>query len=107
MIERRPWGWFVLLMRTPFAWVKVLRVRDGHRTSLQWHALRREYWMSLASGGAATVGHQELRLFALMPVVVERGRWHRVTGPALIVEVAWGVPDEDDVHRVDDDYGRA
>lgn len=106
MLERRPWGWFIVLARLPFAWVKVIRVREGHRTSLQWHALRSEYWLCLTSGGVAMVGHAVWETFALLPLAVRRGQWHRLCGPLLALEVAWGLPKEGDISRVDDDYGR-
>lgn len=79
----RPWGWMVTLISRPTWWLKLLRVSE--RTSLQYHHNRDEYFIGVFR--------------------VPRGDKHRLQH-GFFIELATGSPDEDDIVRLDDDYGR-
>ena len=106
---RKPWGGEWLLRRTEAYAVKVLRLKGGCRTSLQYHRVKRETlfpgtgeaWLELHNDGA--VKRELLR----GPVEVPAGTVHRLLAmtDAEVVEVS-GV-ELDDVVRLEDDYGRA
>ncbi len=103
--ERRPWGWFLVLLRLPRLWVKILRIRKGCRTSLQWHGWRSELWLPILGSGVMQIGHNFHPLGDGYQVV-DWAVWHRLAGPLLLLEIAWGRPREGDVFRIADDYGR-
>ena len=86
-MKTRPWGWFIKLIDLNFFWIKLIRVNT--RTSLQYHQYRTELHISKYG----------LQLY--MPL--ER---HRMASGTFL-EIAWGKVAEDDIIRLEDDYGRA
>lgn len=108
--DERPWGWWELLAMGPGYKVKRLIVKPGERLSLQYHHHRSEHWVVVQ--GIATVIRDDERLtlgrdqYTYIPV---KGR-HRImnegTEPLVIIEVQVGSCDEDDIVRLEDDYGR-
>ncbi len=90
--------------------MKELYVEEGHRTSLQRHFHRAEYWIVVEGEGKVVVGEEERDLRPGDVVVIPRKTLHRVEGGKggiRIVEVWVGeVLDEEDIERVEDDYGR-
>lgn len=91
----RPWGRMWLLWHTTRLWVKIIRVDEGHRTSLQSHKDRAELHIRLNAG---TDNDFKVRK-------VPKYRMHRM-GPGLYLEIAWGCPNEEDIVRYADDYDR-
>lgn len=81
--ESRPWGWFLKLIHTKRFWIKFIWAPG--RTSSQKHTDRDEWHFGLYK--------------------VKRGEIHRLSHGAFI-EVAVGRPREDDIIRIEDDYGR-
>ncbi len=83
--DERPWGGYLVLEDEPTHKVKRITVRPGKRLSYQRHARRAEHWFVV--GGRATV---------------------TLDGePLVFVEVLVGdYFGEDDIERLDDDYGR-
>ena len=122
----RPWGYYEVLASGPGYLVKRITVEPGKRTSLQWHEERDEDWFVIS--GFGDVDHNLLDKLAKTPHRVQRivdidgfrnchiykGRTHRLsntgTEPLVIIEVQTsGQADgcrEDDIHRIEDDYGR-
>ncbi len=89
--------------------VKLLEVKDGERTSLQYHNQREEVWITLKGEGVAEVGEEKVLLLPGVVVKVERGVKHRITGKhgLTILEVWLGEHlSEEDIVRLEDDYGR-
>jgi mannose-6-phosphate isomerase len=109
--DERPWGdWEIIAVGDGYA-VKRIVVRPGQRLSLQRHAFRAEHWVVV--GGLARVT-QGKAIFSVQPgehVVISRGDAHRVenpgTGDLVFIEVQHGERlDENDIERLQDDYGR-
>lgn len=109
--DTRPWGeWRVIDVGTGFV-VKRITVRPGHRLSLQRHQHRMEQWLVVA--GIATVTRDEA-VFVLgigETTRIAPRQVHRVTNQStddmVFIEVQTGsLLSEDDVERLDDDYGR-
>jgi len=88
MYDSRPWGWWLLLFWSPWLWLKLIRVRPGQRTSLQFHLHRAELHL----------GWWYLRY---VPALES----HRMTA-GWYLELAWGCTDEADIVRLEDDYHR-
>lgn len=98
---------------------KVLLVAPGARLSLQYHFRRGEHWRCLDGPVKVVLGEDEnsLREIILQPgevVRIPQGQWHRLVGLETWGRVAeiWEHTDpaqpssEDDIVRVQDDYGR-
>ena len=107
----RPWGSYLDLVRTDALVVKIIRVKPGCRTSLQFHRERSEHWHVVGGVGRATIADRVLPLEAGASVDVPRTVVHRIecTGSAAlqIVEVQRGRCSEEDIVRIADDFGRA
>jgi hypothetical protein len=92
----RPWGRMWMVCQCKRAWVKIIHVYPGQRTSDQYHAKRSEWHWRL--------GWPHMR-GSMWCKVIRVGRLHRMS-QGWYVEVAWGRPHENDIVRLSDDYGR-
>ncbi|MGH9045804.1 MAG: phosphomannose isomerase type II C-terminal cupin domain [Acidimicrobiales bacterium] len=109
--ERRPWGGFEVLAEAASHKVKRLTVDPGHRLSYQRHAHRSEHWFVVQGQGVATIEGEPHPAGTGTTVDVPVGAAHRIenpgTQPLVFIEVQHGTSfDEDDIERLDDDYGR-
>ena len=112
-IERteRPWGWYETVSEVPGNKVKRIRVYPGQQLSLQRHHQRAEHWVVVLGTARITVGERVVDMAAGQHVDIAIGEVHRLanlTGePVEIVEVQFGAYlGEDDIVRLQDDYGR-
>ncbi len=108
----RPWGYYLVLFEDRGYKVKQFVVRPGKRLSLQRHAKRSEHWFVVSGTALVTRNGETLRCAAGESVDIPLGAIHRVEslGPEdlVIVEIQRGdYVGEDDIERLDDDYGRA
>ncbi len=108
----RPWGHYLVLFEDNGYKVKQFVVRPGKRLSLQRHARRSEHWFVVAGEALVTRNEETLRRAAGESVDIPLGAVHRVEslGPndLVIVEIQRGdYVGEDDIERLDDDFGRA
>ena len=92
--------------------VKRIEVRPGRRLSLQLHHRRSEQWTVVAGAARVTVGEQVLDLGPGEGVGIPVEARHRLenTGgvPLALIEVQTGAYlGEDDIVRLEDDFGRA
>jgi mannose-6-phosphate isomerase-like protein (cupin superfamily) len=110
--DERPWGAYTVLDDAPTHKVKRIEVSPGRRLSYQRHAHRAEHWFVVAGTAEVTLDGEVRALSAGDAVDVPRGSAHRIanTGDEVMVfiEVQHGESfDEDDIERLDDDFGRA
>jgi mannose-6-phosphate isomerase len=109
--NKRPWGGYEILEETnaPIC-VKVLTINPGCRLSLQTHEKRAERWFILDAGIVVTLGDERIETKVGDEVYVEVGVKHRIEnvsgGVARIVELMYGEYHEEDITRIEDDYGR-
>lgn len=110
LVETRPWGAFEQLVCNEQVTVKVITVEPGQRLSLQRHDHRGEMWQVLDGPVDVTLDSRSWAARAGEKVWVPQGAVHRMgnsgTAPARVLEVAFGRFDEDDIHRLEDDYER-
>ena len=104
----KPWGGEMLIRVTGTYVVKVLHLRSGCRTSLQYHRMKRETLLP-GSGQAVLEIHSNGRIeeHALLEAKeLPPGTVHRLSAvhDAEVVEVS--STELDDVVRLEDDYGR-
>jgi mannose-6-phosphate isomerase len=110
--EARPWGRYDVLADAPTHKVKRITVEPGRRLSYQTHAHRSEHWFVVAGEGIVTLDGVEHPVGAGSAIDVPLGAAHRMasTGvdPLVFIEVQRGESfSEDDIERLDDDYGRS
>ncbi len=109
--EKRPWGEYSVLYAGPDYQVKRVQVSPGLRLSLQKHAKRVEKWTIVSGSGQASVGDQFIAAHPGVVIDIPVGEIHRIhnTGkePLVFIEVQFGTYlGEDDIVRLEDDYGR-
>jgi mannose-6-phosphate isomerase-like protein (cupin superfamily) len=89
--------------------VKVLTVNPEQSLSLQYHHNRDEFWHVLSGNGTATVGDGKMPLNPGDDQFIPRETRHRLeTGDSslVILELAFGDFDQNDIVRMEDRYGR-
>jgi mannose-6-phosphate isomerase len=129
----RPWGWYESIDEKSYGAgstetgnkVKRICVHPGQRLSLQKHAQRAEHWLVVRGTARITLGPtncttdapadgQTYREFDLTPgqhCDIAAGQVHRLsnlgTEPVEIIEIQMGsYLGEDDITRLQDDFGR-
>ena len=110
-IEYRPWGSFENLLDEKYCKVKRIIVRPGHKLSYQYHHKRNEVWV-IVQGTATVTLDEEVKTFGWNSVVdIPIGTKHRVENKddedLIFIETQTGTYfGEDDIVRIEDDYGR-
>ena len=110
--EERPWGSWTVLDEGEGFKVKRINVKPHSRLSYQTHDHRSEWW-SVVSGKASSV--IDGKVIITEPgesVEVPVGMPHRIVNDEdselIIIEIQRGeYCGEDDIHRLEDDFGRA
>ncbi|HVE12995.1 MAG TPA: phosphomannose isomerase type II C-terminal cupin domain [Elusimicrobiota bacterium] len=106
-----PWGSWEVLLTEPGHQVKRIHVKAGKRLSYQTHAKRSEHWFVVQGSGLAVLGGKDIPLSAGQSLDVPVGAPHRMGNPGnselIFIEVQRGdYLGEDDIVRLDDDFGR-
>jgi mannose-6-phosphate isomerase len=109
--EERPWGSFTVLDDAPNHKVKRIEVQPGLRLSYQRHDRRAEHWFIVAGTAEVTLDGMASRLGPGTGIDIPLGAAHRVANmgeePLVFIEVQHGEYfGEDDIERLDDDFGR-
>ena len=109
--DNRPWGRWEEYLFEPSYRVKRIFVFPGKRLSLQYHHQRAEVWVIVQGSGLMTLGEKRFQVSAGDVVRIEKEQRHRIennTAETLVlIETQLGVCPEDDIVRVEDDFGRA
>lgn len=103
----KPWGFFEQLTDNETTTIKIITILAGHRTSLQFHENRSEKWYVLSGNGYAIVeDKKEIQIGD--EIVVPRKTIHRLeaTTDLKILEISFGLFEESDIKRLEDDYVR-
>ena len=109
--ETRPWGEFFVLSDEATHKVKRIVVRPGQRLSYQRHQRRAEHWFVVSGIAQVTLDGVVRTVAAGEAIDIPRGAAHRIENggvdDVVFVEVQHGEYfGEDDITRLDDDYGR-
>jgi mannose-6-phosphate isomerase len=107
----RPWGSYEVLEDADGHKVKRIVVTPGCRLSYQRHTHRSEHWFVLQGDADVTLDDVLITAAAGSAVDVPAGTAHRLgnsgNSPLVIIEVQHGgYCGEDDIERLEDDYGR-
>ena len=109
--EERPWGNYCVIGKGDGYQVKRIVVNADSRLSYQRHTHRSEHWIIVSGTGVAVLEGIDQVVGPGDAVEVPVGALHRIgnTGdrPLTFVEVQLGdYLGEDDIERLDDDFGR-
>ncbi|MBE9536797.1 MAG: glycosyltransferase, partial [Proteobacteria bacterium] len=110
--DRRPWGYYEVFADDANHKVKRIIVKPGKRLSLQRHRRRSEHWHVIYGEGVVTLEEREIILKAGDSVDIPQGAVHRMENRGredmAFVEVQRGdYFGEDDIERLEDDFGRS
>jgi len=107
-----PWGrWEVLLDEKTYK-VKRVTVLPGKRLSYQRHSKRNEHWSIISGRALVTIDGRDTLLEAGHAIDIPSEAAHRVSNPGqsllVFIEIQRGsYLGEDDIIRLEDDYGRS
>ena len=107
--EQRPWGNFERFTKNESTTVKILTLNPEQEFSLQEHEHRTEFWKIIGGDGLVTVGEKQSEANIDDEFLVEPKMLHRAKAGAdglKILEITFGDFDEEDIERMEDDYGR-
>jgi mannose-6-phosphate isomerase len=109
--DRRPWGSYEVLDEGALFKVKRIEVLSGKRLSYQKHSKRAEHWFVVAGEAKVTLNDQDIRVPAGEAIDIPIGAAHRVENEGsetlVFIEVQRGTYlGEDDIVRLQDDFGR-
>lgn len=110
--DRRPWGTFTVLDEGASFKVKRIEVLPGKRLSYQKHSRRTEHWFVVQGTAKVTLDGRDILVKTGHAIDISVGTSHRVKNPGeellVFIEVQRGdYLGEDDIVRLQDDYGRA
>ena len=110
--DERPWGSYTVLADEDDHKVKRIVVKPGQRLSYQLHHKRAEHWFVVRGQGVVTLDDQPVPVGPGVAVDIPIGSSHRISNTGgddlVFVEVQHGSYfGEDDIVRLDDDYGRS
>lgn len=110
--DERPWGNYTVLEEGSTFKVKRIEVLPGKRLSYQKHAQRAEHWFVVEGTAQVTLDDRDITVAAGEAIDIPIGSAHRVENPGsenlIFIEVQRGnYLGEDDIVRLQDDFGRS
>lgn len=111
LVVYRPWGSYKGIGRGDRYQVKRIIVEPGRKLSLQMHHHRAEHWVVVSGTARVTRGEDTFLLHENESTFIPQGVVHRLENPGRVplhlIEVqSGGYLGEDDIVRIDDDFGR-
>lgn len=110
-MDIRPWGSFTILEEQASYKVKRIEVLPGKRLSYQRHEKRGEHWMVVRGQAVVTLEGKAIPLSTGQSVDIPQKAAHRIFNPGkeslVFIEIQTGEYfGEDDIIRIEDDFGR-
>lgn len=112
IFDERPWGSFTVLDEGDNYKVKRIEVLPGKRLSYQRHSRRSEHWYVVRGTAKVTLNGVEKLVNSGEAIDIARETAHRVENPdphqlLIFIEIQTGdYFGEDDIVRLEDDFGR-
>jgi mannose-6-phosphate isomerase len=109
--SERPWGRYEVLQEADNYKVKSIHVSPGKRLSYQRHQKRSEHWYITQGNGEVILDGTVQPVSVGSVIQVPQGMLHRISNTGnielIFIEVQTGSYfGEDDIERVEDDFGR-
>ena len=110
--DNRPWGYYKVLDDSDDCKVKRIVVYPGKRLSLQRHKKRDEHWFVLTGNARITLDKKIMDINSGQCTDIKRCVFHRIenmgSDELVFIEIQTGdYFGEDDIERIEDDFGRA
>ena len=109
--EERPWGRYFVIQEEQDYKIKRIEVEPGNRLSYQYHTKRSEFWLIVSGSALITINDKTSEYKAGNSVSIPVKSKHRVENKyeklLVFIEIQTGdYFGEDDIIRINDDYGR-
>ena len=110
-IETRPWGNFHIIARGSGYQIKEINITPGKKQSLQRHKHRSEYWQIVSGQGMVYLEDTKFKLEENDNIFIPKGDIHRLENigkkTLTLIEIQLGEEIyEEDIERLEDDFGR-
>ena len=110
-VEKRPWGNYHVIAKNIGYQIKEICVFEGAKLSLQKHQKRSEFWQIVKGKSKITLDDKEYYLKEKEHIYIPKNTIHRIenvgVGNLIFIEIQLGEDlKEDDIIRLEDDYGR-
>ena len=107
----KPWGRYEVIDQGPKFKVKRITVNKESQLSLQKHQHRSEHWIIVNGEAEIILGNNKLTLRENDTIFIPKGATHRIKNTSkeklILIEVQFGsYLEEDDIERLEDNYGR-
>ncbi|OGI68368.1 mannose-6-phosphate isomerase [Candidatus Nomurabacteria bacterium RIFCSPHIGHO2_01_FULL_42_15] len=110
LIVKKPWGQFDQFTHDEATTVKILSINPENSLSLQYHNHRDEFWRVISGHPVLTIGGNKINAKPGDEFTIPKTVAHRIEATrdaVLILEVSYGGTfDENDIIRLEDNYGR-
>ena len=108
----RPWGRYEILQELASLKVKCIWVHPAKRLSYQRHEKRAEHWFIVSGRALVTLNGVALTMSSGDTIDIGVGDLHRIENigddDVIFIEVQSGTYfGEDDIERIEDDFGRS
>ena len=109
--SHRPWGFYEILSDEKDHKVKRITVYPEKRLSYQTHKQRSEHWFIVKGVGTVTLDNNNIEISKGQAIDIKEGAAHRIMnkGKKNLVFIEVQIGDyfgEDDIERLEDDFGR-
>ena len=110
-VEKRPWGNYHVIAKNTGYQIKEIIVLKNSKLSLQKHKSRSEFWQIVSGKSKITIDKKEYYLKEKEHIYVPKNTIHRIENigkeELIFIEIQLGKDlKEDDIIRLEDDYGR-
>ncbi len=110
-IEKKPWGSYHVIAKNLGYQIKEIKVAINSKLSLQKHYKRAEFWQIINGECLVIVGKKKYQLKNNDHIYIPKDTIHRIENigkeELIFIEIQLGNNiEEDDIIRIEDDYGR-
>lgn len=109
--ETRPWGTFENLLDTEYCKVKQIIIKPGQAPSYQYHFKRSEVWVVVKGEGELKIDDKIVQVITGQIIYIPKEAKHQfknnTDNDLVFIEIQQGEYfGEDDIIRLEDNYGR-
>ena len=110
-VEVRPWGNYHVIAKSNGYQIKEIKISKGSKLSLQKHKDRSEFWQIVEGKSKITIEDSEYYLKEKEHIYIPKETIHRIENignkELIFIEIQLGKNlKEEDIIRIEDDYGR-
>ena len=110
LTDIRPWGYYTILKEKNNFKSKYIYVKENQKLSYQRHQHRSEHWFIVSGIATVTIDGKTFNMLPGDSIDIPVNTLHRIqagTYPVEFIEIQTGTYfGEDDIERIEDEYGR-